>query len=97
MELTLALEGTRVHKLYSNLKVRFEGSTINRAEATLTEAEGRRKRGGGAAKHGVRESVGRLGVSVRGRNGSFAGDFSEAESKKNEEREGSSSGTGERR
>lgn len=61
----------------------------------MAESEGRRERGGGAAEGRVRESVGRLGVSFGGWNSAFPGDFAEAESEKNEEREGSSEGAGE--
>lgn len=39
--------------------------------------------------------MGRLGVSFGGWNSAFPGDFAEAESEKNEEREGSSEGAGE--
>lgn len=60
----------------------------------MAEAEGRGESGGGAAEGGVREAVGRLGISVGGWDGPLAGDFAEAKREQYKERKGSGDGAG---
>lgn len=62
-----------------------ESSAVDGAEAALSEAVVGGEGGGGVAEDGVGEAVWGLRV---GRDGSFADDFAEANSEKDEEGEG---------